>query len=352
MAEVQRPVRQSLVRLNRDGETIALFRPSHNRADVVWYGPVADGYTAGLVDGRWVLCDPTPAGPNEAAALGPLTGVNINEFLANPDGGDDWIELHNTGSLPVALQGCAIVTSNALARVASPTFIGAGGFVVFRADENPGPDHLDLKLPASAGMIALLAPNGEDLDRITYGSQATDITLGRLPDGTGAFQQLYFSATRGASNYLAELGTRLRISEFRALSPGPDWVEIENVSEPRFARWIFARRGRTRRAASPMAVSPDAQLRRGRTDAGLFRPMPANLCRNRFPCVCRIPQRRRFGADPPRCARPNRRRVEYGLQLANRSVGRANQQWVLSPRPRRPAQQPRRRRSIRAMDCV
>ena len=53
--------------------------------------------------------------------------MKINEFLANPDGGDDWIELHNSGDLPVALQGCAIITSNALARIASATFIGAGG---------------------------------------------------------------------------------------------------------------------------------------------------------------------------------------------------------------------------------
>ena len=141
------------------------------------------------------------------------------------------LNFHNSGNLPVALQGCAIITSNALARIASATFIGAGGFVVLRADENPGPDHLDLKLPAAGGLIALLAPNGEELDRVTYGAQPIGITSGRLPDGTGAFQQLPFSPTRGSSNYLAELGSRLRISEVLARSSaGPDWVEIENVS--------------------------------------------------------------------------------------------------------------------------
>src|SRR5262249_25888408 len=162
---------------------------------------------------------------NKSTALGSLNDVKINEFLANPDAGEDWVELHNSGSLPVALQGCAIVTSSAFARIASPAFIAAGGFVVFRADDKPGPDHLLLKLPAGGGVIDLLAPNSEELDRVTYGAQATGITMGRLPDGIGAFQPLPFSATRGTSNYLAELGTRLRISEVLARSStGPDWV--------------------------------------------------------------------------------------------------------------------------------
>ncbi|MDO8631650.1 MAG: lamin tail domain-containing protein, partial [Phycisphaerales bacterium] len=217
--------------LDRDGETIALFDAATNRVDVVGYGPVMDGYTVGWTDGRLTLCEPTPLGPNEAATVGGFTGVKINEFLANPETGDDWIELHNSGSSPVALQGFWLTTSNAIARIAAPVFIGAGGFVVLRADENPGPDHIDLKLPASGGWIALLAPDGDELDRVTFGAQLTGITTGRLPDGTGPFQQLPYSLTRGANNYLAELGTRLRLSEVLARSSsGPDWVEIENVS--------------------------------------------------------------------------------------------------------------------------
>ncbi|MSU62355.1 MAG: hypothetical protein EXS31_08165 [Pedosphaera sp.] len=327
--------------LNRDGETVALFDSSTNQVDVVWYGPVADGHTVGFVDGRLLLCDATPGGPNEAAPLGLLSSVKINEFLANPDGGADWIELHNLGTMPVALQGCAIITSNSLARIASPTFIGAGGFAVLRADENSGPDHLDLKLPASAGLIALLAPNGEELDRVTYGPQATGITFGRLPDGTGAFHQLLFSATRGASNYLAELGTRLRISEFMARSSaGPDWVEIENVSgvvislagvslgvnapgEP-LLRWPFR---------------PDGQIGAGERLLIYFGLMPANFTQlpgsHSFPVpldddgsVLSIRDSRDRILD----------RIEYGLQLVDRSVGRVGQQWVLlsTPTPGQP----------------
>ncbi|MBI2947420.1 MAG: lamin tail domain-containing protein [Verrucomicrobia bacterium] len=331
--------------LNRDGETIALFDPATNRVDVVWYGAVPDGFTAGIVKGRLALCEPTPAGPNEPAALGAVTELKINEFLANPDGGDDWIELHNSASLPVALQGCAIVTSNALARIASPVFIGAGGFAVFRADENSGPDHLDLKLPASAGMIALLAPNGEELDRVTYGLQATGVTFGRLPDGTGAFQQLLFSATRGASNYLADLGTRLRISEFLARSStGPDWVELENVSGTvmplagftldveapggPLVRWSL-------RAEAQIGVGERMTLYLGSTPASFNLPPNAHS----FPApldddsaVLTVRDSRDRVVD----------RIEYGLQVVDRSVGRVNQQWVLlsAPTPGQPNGQP------------
>ena len=322
--------------LSRRGETIALYDAVTNRVDVLHYGPVVDGFTIGLIDGRLAVCDPTPLGPNEAKAPGSFTGVKINEFLANPDGGDDWIELHNSGVSVVALQGCAIVTSNAIARIASPTFIGAGGFVVLRADENPGPDHLDLKLSASGGLIALLAPNGDELDRVTYGAQSIGITTGRLPDGGGAFQQLPFTPTPGASNYLAEMGTRLRIAEVLARSSaGPDWVEIENVS------------GET---ISLAGVSFDAQ------------PMGAPLVRSPFRADAKLNASERmllyFGSVPAGFVpKPNSHsfpaplndnnsvltlrdpldriidRVEYGLQIAGRSIGLLNQEWVLLAAP-------------------
>ncbi len=327
--------------LNREGETIVLFDSNTNRVDVVWYGPVADGHTVGLVDGRLVLCDATPGGPNEAASTGPLSSIRINEFLANPDGGDDWIELHNQGNLPVVLQGCAIVTSNAVARIATPTFIGAGGFAVLRADENSGPDHLDLKLPASAGLISLLAPNGEELDRVNYPSQSTGITFGRLPDGTGVFQQLLFSATRGASNYLATPGTRLRISEFVARSSnGPDWVEIENVSGAVISLANYSMGMNA--PGEPLVRWPfrsDAQLGVGERLLIYFGSIPANF--SQLPGSHSFPTSLNDDGSVLSIRDSHDRvmdRVEYGLQLAGRSVGRASQQWVLlsTPTPGQP----------------
>jgi hypothetical protein len=323
-------------RLDREGETISLFDRFTNRVDVVWYGPVINDYTIGLIDGRLTLCDPTPLLPNVAQSVGSLSSVKINEFLANPDGGDDWIELHNSGASPVSLQGCAIMTSNAISRIASPVFISAGGFVVLRADENPGPNHLDLKLPAVGGSIALLAPNGEELDRVTYSAQSAGITTGRLPDGSGAFQQLPFSPTRGVSNYLAELGTRLRISEVLARSSaGPGWVEIENVSAEPISLAGFSLGVNS--ADEPLVRSPfraDAQLNAGQRMLLYFGPMPAGFVpqanSQSFPAVLN-------DNNSELTLRDSRDRiidrVEYGLQIPGRSIGRVNQDWVLLAAP-------------------
>lgn len=319
-------------RLNRQGETVALFDNSTNRIDVFWYGPVVDGATIGWVDGQLTLCDPTPVGPNEARTLGSIKDVKINEFLANPDGGDDWIEFHNSGVNPVTLQGSAIMTSNAIARIASPVFAGAGGFVVLRADENPGPNHIDLKLPASGGMIALLGADGGELDRVVYGPQAIEITTGRLPDGSGAFQQLPFSPTAGASNYLAELGTRLRLSEVMAYSSaGPDWVEIENISSEPISLAGYAigiNAPETPRVRLPFRTN--AQLNAGQRMLLYFGPLPAGFSPQ--------PNARVF---PPSLDNTSAvltlhdsrdriiDRVEYGPQLRDRSIGRVGQDWVL-----------------------
>ncbi|MCI0541882.1 MAG: lamin tail domain-containing protein, partial [Verrucomicrobiales bacterium] len=318
--------------LDRNGETIALFDPATNRIDVVSYGPVADDYTVGLIDGRLMLCDPTPLGPNEAATLGALSGVKINEFLANPDAGDDWIELHNLGGLPVSLQGCTIVSGSAVARIASLAFIDAGGFAVLRADENPGPDHLNLKLPASGGLIALLDPKGGELDRVNYGAQTTGITTGRLPDGTGAFQLLPFSPTRGTSNYLAQLGTRLRIAEVLARSStGPDWIEVENVSGEVVSLASFS--CGVDAPAEPLvrlSIRSDVQLAPGEQMLLYFGTIPPNLVLQPNAHIFAVPLNDAGSILTLRD--PLDRivdRVEYGLQIDNRSIGRVNQEWAL-----------------------
>jgi hypothetical protein len=223
--------------LDRDGETLALFNPTTNRVDAVTFGPLPAGSTLGRAPTAWVLCEPTPVGPNEVAALGEATAIKINEFLADSDGGDDWFELHNMGDKPVALQGSFLSTSNAVFRIGAPVFVGAGGFVTLKADEQPGPSHVDFKLTAAGDLLSLTDANGVELDRVAWNAQKPLVPVGRLPDGTGAFVSLPFSASPGASNYLAAPGSGLRFDEFMArnesgpLSPAGwlcDWIEIFN----------------------------------------------------------------------------------------------------------------------------
>lgn len=318
--------------LDRTGETIALFDARTNRVASVQYGAALDAHTTGLVGGQWVLCEPTPGAANTPTVTGSLSDLKINEFLANPEASDDWVELHHPGRLPVALQGCAIATSNALARITAPTFIAPGGFVALWADDDPGPAHLSLKLPAGGGLIRLLSSAGAELDRVTYGPQATGTTLGRLPDGSGAWQQLEFSSTRGTSNYLAELGGRLRMTELLARSTsGPDWVELENVSGT-----LLTLEGCAISLEEPNVpvaswpLSGRASLPPGARMLAYFGSVPAGFVPAAGSAI--IPTSLRDGGAILTVRDSLARimdRVEYGWQIPDRSVGRLAEGWVL-----------------------
>lgn len=226
--------------LNRGGETLALFDASGRRRDVLTFGPQISGHSLGRMGGfdAWQLCQPTPQQPNQAAELGPVAVLVINEFLANGVNDGDWIELHNPTNAPVALRGSYLTTSNDLFRVTAPLYVAPGGFLILHADERTGPDHVNFKLPASGGMIALLDSAGTQLSRVTYAAQAEGVARARLPDGVGNFVAVPFTASPGASNYSAILGAGLRLNEVMARNEGgvtnpagwtADWIELQNA---------------------------------------------------------------------------------------------------------------------------
>ena len=66
----------------------------------------------------------------------------------------------------------------------------AGGYVQLLADELPGPNHLDFKLPAEGGAIMLYDAFGAEINRVTYGPQLDGISQGRLPDGGANSREL------------------------------------------------------------------------------------------------------------------------------------------------------------------
>lgn len=320
--------------LNRNGETIALYNTSTDRVDAVTFGPGIDSNTIGLINGRWTLCEPTPFTANRPAALGQVRSVTVNEYLANSDGSEDWIELFNTGTLPVALQGCAVATTNGAARLFAPAFIASHGFVVLYADGKAGPGHLNVKLPAAGDWFALLDSDGTEIVRVNYRLQEPNVSTGRIPDGYGPFQPLPYSASPGRSNVEPPAGLPLRLSEIMAWpASGPGWVEIENASEERVplaGYWLGLK-------------APDQPL--------VSDPLPANETlnpgqrklfyfaadRNGLPNNPRI-----FSAPLPidgavlTLNNPAGRildRVEYGLQLKGRSIGRVGPSWFLLAAP-------------------
>lgn len=226
--------------LNPEGETVFLFDPATNRVDGLSYGLQVTNHTVGRLDQSWHLCVPTPGAENVGAMIAPASSLSINEWLANtPPGGIDWIELFNASSnAPVSLHGLYLGAGGAIHQLRSLSFLPLRGHVQLLADELPGVTHLDFKLPAAGGEVALYDDAGVLLDRVAYSAQTEGISEGRLPDGASAIQPFPGTASPGAPNYFTAY-TGAVLNEVMAhnvsgatLSNGllADWVELHNPS--------------------------------------------------------------------------------------------------------------------------
>lgn len=125
----------------------------------------------------------------------------INEFLASNDAiiadqdgeFEDWIELYNNGTAPINLAGYALSDdAENLAQWAFPagTNIPAKGYLIIWADndEDQAGLHANFKLSSGGETIYLTNTAGAFVDTIEYKDQTTDISFGRIPNGTGDFQ--------------------------------------------------------------------------------------------------------------------------------------------------------------------
>jgi hypothetical protein len=189
--------------LGRNGESVILYDANTNRVDAIGFGVQLPDMTIGRFNGHWTLTEPTPGSANAEVTLAAPTNLTINEWLADaPPGGDDWIELHNRASSAVALQGLYLGAGNAVFQLSALSYIGAGGYLQLLADEKPGANHLDFKLPLSGGSIALFDAAGQELERVNYSAAPAGVTQGRLPDGDPSVTTFPASPSPGASNYL------------------------------------------------------------------------------------------------------------------------------------------------------
>ncbi len=185
--------------LKDEGETLILSRPLNaggGIVDSVTFGnQLADrsiGRRAG--DGEWDLCRPTFGTANLLTARGEARQLLINEWLASAGAlsATDFIELFNPGTLPVNI-GNGYLTDNPVEwpdrhRIAPLSFIGAGSYLLFKADGDAGQgaDHLSFKLSALQGEIGLFDADLSLIDSVVYGPQSTDVSQGRSPNGGGA----------------------------------------------------------------------------------------------------------------------------------------------------------------------
>ena len=195
--------------LKASGDSVYLFNSTSNGGallDSVTFGKQLADLSIGRVgsSGAWQLTQPSFGAGNVLQPLGSSSNLRINEWLADSATREDFVELYNTGSLPVNLGGL-YVTDNLLGDPArnqfSPlTFMAGGEFFALTADgKGNGTDHVDFRLSTEQGELGLYAQDLSPIDNVIYGPQQPDVSQGRCPNGSVLFRTLGV-ATPGAPN--------------------------------------------------------------------------------------------------------------------------------------------------------
>ncbi len=140
--------------------------------------------------------------------------IVINEFMASNDSTstitdefgetDDWVEIHNLTNNTIDISGYGFSDDyDLLYKWVFPAgiLIPANGYLIVWTDDDPdqGDLHTNFKLNITGERIALSNTTGVVLDSISYGNQETNVSLARVPNGTGPFipQAPTFNANNG-----------------------------------------------------------------------------------------------------------------------------------------------------------
>lgn len=164
---------------------------------------------------------------NEILASNSGIVVDPDEDDNDGDPNEDFVEIYNGGSVAVNIAGYYVTDKfDNLTMYQIPdtdpekTTIQPGGFLVLWCDRemHQGVLHIDLKLSVSGEAFALVAPNGMTvIDSLSFGVQTTDVSYGRLPDGSNNWE-FFTMPTPGAPNSNAS-ANRPPIIEQIAITP-------------------------------------------------------------------------------------------------------------------------------------
>jgi hypothetical protein len=172
--------------------------------------------------------------------------VVINEVIAdnvtgtNAEGGvTDWVELRNQSSNTFSLAGYSLTDDSSVPRrwlFPSGTVIAPGDFLLVRCDPaavastSNGPAlNAGFGLNSAGDEVHLYDSSVSLYDSVSFGPQAADFSIGRVPDGAPGWALCL--PTPGSGNIAATLGNSagVRINEWAASMPGaPDWFELYN----------------------------------------------------------------------------------------------------------------------------
>ena len=228
-------------KLSAQGANLSLYSADATPVllDSITFGLQAADFSVGRVPdgtGAWQLTQPTAGGPNVAQALGSPAKLKINEWMASSSSGPDWLELYNADASPVSLGGLflsADLTLPANTQLPALSFIGPKGFRQFIADKDlaKGADHVNFKLSAGGGSIGLFTAALQPLDTIGFGTQTTDISQGRLPDGVATIVGFFTTASPGDANYLPLTGVVFNELLTHTDPPVEDAIELLNTTD-------------------------------------------------------------------------------------------------------------------------
>jgi hypothetical protein len=226
--------------LTSQGATLFFYASDFvNVLDSVSFGNQVADLSIGRVNDTWKLCTPTPKDANLAVALGSNLTLKVNEWMANPpQGDDDWFEIYNPGTLPVALEGLFLTDKPAERSLWFPiaplSFVGAGpnGYVQYIADGNTnrGPEHVSFGLGAGGDTVAIFDSTGRQIDSVSFLQQVAAVSQGRLLDGTSTITSFPGTASPAQPNYKAV--SNIVVNELLAHTDPPfeDAVEFYNTS--------------------------------------------------------------------------------------------------------------------------
>lgn len=245
------------------GEEAVLFDASGRPLDTAVLNSVDSGMVLRREGEVWTQAKPCPGYPKTEAGMAEYEaslketediGLYINEFMASNatticdsfGSYSDWIELYNSTDTDMDISGFGIsdnLSQPMKYRFPDGTTIAAKGYLVVFCSGNEGMQNGELHAPfglRSYGEDVVIANRaGRIIDSYSFKNQETDVSMARMPDGTGELQSNSQPSpgypNTGAGYSAFDAANRLPlwgvyISEFGGStgSVASDWVEIYN----------------------------------------------------------------------------------------------------------------------------
>ena len=196
-----------------------------------------------------LLWMPACAPQEQTLVISEVVSANKFSFADEALGSPDWVELHNTGTAALDLQGYILTdkdnaygTENILPSILIP----GGGYVVLPAKPDTNTDAYSLPFGLSRGgdTLCLLDPSGALLERVSIPALNQDVSYARRKDGTFGYcltptpgrengpdiSDTAPEEVQGPTTNALPSQAELFITEVLSspLASGNDWVEIYN----------------------------------------------------------------------------------------------------------------------------